>query len=897
MKYKFTVIEILLITCCFLSFKNSLAQQVRLSGTITDSLDVYLQNANILFFPDQTSEKIKFSITDARGNYEVKLTAGVLYVMEISYLGYTPYKDSILFTQDTVKDIVLTPSSQTLEEIVLTERTPVKIREDTITYRPEKFLTGEERKLRDVLKRLPGIEVDRAGNVTVNGKAVTKLLVDGKTFFTGDEKLGVNNIPADVIDEIEALDNYNEVSFLKGLSDSEQLALNIKLKDGKKKFAFGELEAGGGIEDRYLLHPTLFYYSPKTSVNLIGDLNNIGKKSFTTQDYINFEGGFARLSDDPSAYFKLYNDEFAQFLSQRDFIFNRNNFGALSLNQKLAANLDLSAYTILSSGNVQTRQENNITYLNQQNLDEQRLTTVENDIFFSLTKASLRHIGEENLDINYEVFLKTNRGEARSSLESFTTEENTFLNQESIPTSSDITQKISVNKQFSLKHTTSLNLSHKYIDADTRGQWDFNRPIFTGLIPLEETANSISLSTQQKDKGHDINLNIKHYWVLHRFHHIYPEAGVRYIDQQYDTEDAQRIGTQINDFTTAGFNNDLDYRLSDTYAGFQYKAKAGKFILKPGLFYHYYDWKIDQINTTLRKTGKTVVLPQLSIDWDLNSAHKVKLRYNLNARFGQASQLANRLRLRSFNQVFGGNERLENELYHSARLTYSRFSLFKGTFFNAGLFYTNRLQSIRNNTIIEGINQINTLILTSLPENDYRANVLLTKILGDYKLKARSNASLSDYSRIINNSVQDFQSLNYSYSLGVETSFKNAPNIEFSWNQSFNSFQSSTTTTNFTQINPAVNLEYRFLKDFVLNADYNFTYYENRSLNQINRFSLGNSSLLYAQEDSPWTYTLAVDNVFDTRFRNENSFNQFLVNDSRTFIQERTILLKVAYGF
>lgn len=331
--------------------------------------------------------------------------------------------------------------------------------------------------------------------------------------------------------------------------------------------------------------------------------------------------------------------------------------------------------------------------------------------------------------------------------------------------------------------------------------------------------------------------------------------------------------------------------------GFQYKAKAGNFIFKPGIFYHYYDWKIDQVATELRQTGKTVILPELKVDWNIANAHSVKLSYNLNVKFGEASQFANRLRLASFNQVFQGNSRLENELYHSARLTYLKSSLFKGHFFNASVNYINRLESIRNETIINGINQINTVVVTSLPENSFQGRFQYSKILADYKFKIGSAASFSDYSRNINTILQDFTSQNYSYNLGISTRFKQAPNIDFTWSQVFNSFQSNTTTTNFTQINPSINLEYRFFKDFVINTDYNFTYYENKSQNQINRFSIGNASLIYAQEDSPWSFTLAINNIFDTRFRNENSFNQFLINDTRTFIQERTSLFKIAYGF
>ena len=687
------------------------------------------------------------------------------------------------------------------------------------------------------------------------------------------------------------------MAFLKGLSDSEQLALNIKLKDGKKKFAFGELEAGSDLEDRYTVHPTLFYYSPKTSINAIGDFNNVGKKAFTTQDYINFEGGFSRLTEDPSAYFRLFNDEFSQFLSQSDFVFNRNNFGALSLNQKLTSSLDLSAYSILSGGSIQSRQENNLTYFSDLNLDETRTTTQDNEVFFSLNKASLRYIGKQDVDIKYELFVKTNTGRGTTNIDSFTALDSTFVNQINRPTSVDFTQKLSVNKRFSRKHTTSVNTSYKYLDSDSRNNWQFNQAIFTEAIPLDSSQENILLNQNRANQLNEFKLNVKHYYLLHRFHHLYPEAGINRIYQNYRTLDEQETTTGTIDFTSNGFNNNIQLGLTESYAGLQYKAKAGKFIFKPGLFFHYYDWDITQSNETLRNTGKPVVLPQLQVDWELNSAQKVKLKYNLLSQFGEASQFANRLRLQSFNQLFSGNAFLENELYHRANLTYSKFSLFKGNFFNAGFNYTRRLQSIRSTTALEGIDQINTLILTSLPESTYAANGLFTKLLGNYKIKLGSNGSLSKYSRSINALQQDFTSLNYGYEVEGETRFKNAPNVTVGWRHRFSDFEGGTSTTNFTTINPYITLEYRFFKDFVLSSDYNFTYFENRARNEINRFSIGNASVLYNKEDSPWTITLEATNVFYTRSRNSSSFSQFLVSDTRTFIQPRIVLLKLGYRF
>ena len=873
------------------------AQTYNVSGNVKDTLNVPLENTNVLAIPLSQNSKIKFSITDANGKYQLKLTKDQTYSIEISYLGYQKITDTLTLNQDTIKNYVLIPSNQSLEEIIITERIPVKVREDTITYRVDKFTDGRERKLRDVLKKLPGIEIDRDGNATVNGKAVTKLLVDGKEFFTGDEKLGVNNIPADVIDEVVALDNYNEVAFLKGLSDSEQLALNIKLKDGKKKFAFGDIEAGGGIEDRYVIHPTLFYYSPKTSVNVIGDFNNTGEKEFTVQDYLNFEGGFSRFGEDPAAYFNLFRDDFARFLQQQDFVFNRNNFGALSLSQELTQTIRLDAYSIVSANTLETQVENDLIYLTETSPDENRITTQDNSLVFSINKLQLRHSGSNNLDIKYEAFLKTNTADGVTNLLSQTIEDTTSVNTVSQPESIDFTQKLAINKQFSRKHTSSFTTSYKWAVNENTNNYLFNQAVFSNQIPfIDQGTSFFNLDQTTENRISDLKVNLKHYWVLHRFHHIYPEAGVNILNQEYDTTDSQLVDNGENSFFNAGFNNEVVFDLVESYAGLTYKAKAGQFIFKPALFYHYYDWSISQFNTQLRDSGKPVLLPRVDIDWEIKSSEKLRFRYRFSSQFAEASQLANRLRLTSFNRLFTGNQDLENQLSQRVSLSYSKFSLFKGIFFNAGVSYSNRPRTIRNTTVIDGIDQINTLFLSTLPENTYSINAAFTKQLDKYRLTASGNTSFSDYSRIINDGQQDFNANVYTYSLSGKTSYDKGLNFELGLRQSFNSFNGSATTENrFTQIDPYFNIEYTFWKDFTFTTDYTFTYYENRNLNQINRFQTANAALLYHKESSLWSFELKATNVFDIDLRNQNSISQFLISDTRTFIQPRILLLKVSY--
>ncbi|WP_445159352.1 TonB-dependent receptor, partial [Mesohalobacter salilacus] len=855
-----------------------------------------IPNTNIIATPLAEDANITFAISSLQGEYKLKLQHNMSYQIAITHLGFKKITDTIKLTQDRVKNYTLYESTETLEEILIKAEMAVIVKEDTITYRTDQFKTGEERKLRDVLKKLPGIEVDRAGNVTVNGKPVTKLMVDGKEFFTGDEKLGVNNIPADAVDEVEALDNYSEVAFLKGLEDSDRMALNIKLKEGKKKFAFGDVEVGGGHEDRYIIHPTLFYYSPKTAVNVIGDFNNIGKKSFSVQDYVNFEGGFAQAINDPSGFFNLYRDDFAQFLSETDFVFSKNDFGAGSISQEVFKNTTFDAYSIVNKGKMRTRTSILNEYLATDTADEQRELTSEETTIFSINKLKLSYDNFDDTDIKYNALLKTSDADGVNQTNSTTENTNQFINTTQSPNSTSFIQEVSANKQFSYKHTTSLNTKYQIKRQSNTVDWLFNQPVFSGIITFIDEGEEFNLLQNTRERSNLLRLNLKHYWVLDNFNHIYPIAGLNYFNSDYDNTDAQILNDgSLNSFESAGFNNAIDYRLLDAYGGFQYKFKIGDFIGKPGLVVHNYNWKVDQMNTSIADNQKTVLLPEVDLEYKANSSKKLSLKYNLISNFGNAQQYANRLRLLSFNSLSRGSEDLENQLYHRLRLRYFNFNMFKGVTLSTGFSYTKRERSIRSRTEIEGIDQVNTLFYTDLPENSYNLNFMYSKRLGKWHLSLSTSASLRDYIRIINEAETDFDSQNLNYDLKAETRFKDWPNFEFGFSQTFNTLNSDNFDNEFMQIQPYVFVEYDFLKDFLFKFDYRYNYFENRAQNTFNRFEIGSTSLEYWKEGSAWSFQLGIDNLFDVQFKQENSVSNFLASDRSIFIQPRTVVFSVIY--
>ena len=225
------------------------SQSVRFDGFIQDEQKNPLEMANIMAVNSATKAMDSYGITNDKGKFQLTLKPNTSYSIKVSYLGMKS-KEITISTQSAniVQNIVMDDAGIELQGVEIVREMPVSIKGDTIVYNADSFKSGTEKKLEDVLKKLPGVEVNADGEIEVEGKKVSKLMVEGKDFFDGDTKLGVKNIPADAIDKIQVLRNYNEIGALKGLgNDQDNVAMNIKLKEGKKNFWFGDVTAGTGV--------------------------------------------------------------------------------------------------------------------------------------------------------------------------------------------------------------------------------------------------------------------------------------------------------------------------------------------------------------------------------------------------------------------------------------------------------------------------------------------------------------------------------------------------------------------------------------------------------------------------------------------------------------------------
>ena len=247
--------RILIILSIVVLSRTAVAQETfEFTGHVVDSLQAPIELANVVAIENASGAVASFAVSDAEGFFLLKLQHDQSYTIKASFVGYetteVPLEDPGK-TQLPFK-LELRSSTTQLEDLHFVEEMPITISGDTITYSADAFTKGNERKLEDVLEALPGFDVDKNGEIKVQGKKVERVLVEGKEFFEGDTKLAAENIPADAVDKVQVLTNFNDIAPLGQLnSDNDRIALNIQLQEDKKNFVFGDVEGGLGPDQRY----------------------------------------------------------------------------------------------------------------------------------------------------------------------------------------------------------------------------------------------------------------------------------------------------------------------------------------------------------------------------------------------------------------------------------------------------------------------------------------------------------------------------------------------------------------------------------------------------------------------------------------------------------------------
>ncbi|MEM9143077.1 MAG: carboxypeptidase regulatory-like domain-containing protein [Bacteroidota bacterium] len=885
--------------------------QIALRGVVRDSLNEPLELANVIAINQATNGLESYGITDTKGAYKLKLGKNGNYKIQISYVGMKTYTE-ILTTQevDLTKDFTL-EADNVLDEVEVIHKMPIRIKGDTLIYDADSFQNGSERKLEDIVEKLPGVEINEDGQIEVEGKVVNKLMVNGKDFFDGDTKLATQNIPAKAVDKIQVLRNYSEVGQLSGVTNNQDnVAMNIKLKKGKENFWFGTVMAGAGAspnDELYVVQPKLFYYSPKYSLNFIGDLNNTGEASLSRRDIRGFGGGFRAPSRSSGTSIDL-GDNSLNFLTTQGNAQNiENKLASGNFSYSPKETLDLSGFLILNSSRTRSRETSFIQYTDPE-LGIPDEATEQNSNERSdqgLLKLSASYQPNANNQLDYDILARiSNDSQDQNLLSSVVgnTDQIDEVTPYSINQNLNYYYTLDENNIFALEAQHLLKNEDPFYNAVL-----INNP--GGPDAYDATANALGLNTSLDNyslgqnrtiKSNQLDAKLDYYHILNAKSNLNFTFGLILSRQEFDSNIFQFLddGTVFDPTPTIneGRNtNDTEYTFSDTYLGVHYRLKAGIFTLTPGFSVHAYGNTNTQFGTTYTDNFFRF-LPDFETRVQFKSSESLTFRYNMNNQFTDITRLAQGLVLNSFQNIQFGEPTLQNALSHNLSLFYNSFNLFNYTNVFARVSYANNIDQIRSLTNFENVIRTSTFFNSDFADESLDFSGRIQRTFG--KIRASFSTGFT-YSKI-NQFIQGQRSLNEGYTQryapGIRTNFKEAPNVDLNYRYYITNNNQGGRDTKFVTQAPSIGLDAYIWKALTFRTEYSYT---NQDLGDGNSqsFQEWDASLSYRKDrDAKWEYELKASNLLDIDSRVRNSANNLSVFTSETFIQPRFVTFRFIYS-
>ena len=894
----------------------SFSQNIRFEGIIQDTNKQPLEMANVMAMNQDSKAMDGYAITNDKGRFVLNLKPNTTYSIKLSYLGMQNKEITITTQSENItQNIMMESGGIDLEGVEIIREMPVSIKGDTIVYNADSFKTGTERKLEDILKKLPGVEVNADGEVEVEGKKVTKLMVEGKDFFDGDTKLGVKNIPADAIDKIQVLRNYNENSILKGVENNQDnLAMNIKLKSGKKNFWFGDVNAGGGMDDnntfdRFVINPKLFYYNPKYSINVISNFNNIGELPLTVQDYFKFTGGFRNMMSKGGSSFNVSSNNLGISLLRN----NRakeidTKFGATNFSYNPTKSWTLSGFGIVSSSATDTETITSTNFL-RPNSTEVASTQNTNQVAhqnsnLALIKLSSLYKPNTNFQMDYDILSRFSKQDEDNSLLREVIDENNNSNTENI-LSNKTQNPITINQNLSFyytptsKHIFAYEMQHMYQEEDPFYNANLQTQPFN-LSGYISGQNRNDINQERFVKTNKLDTKLDYYYMLTPKSNINVTLGNTNSYQNFNSRIFQILDNEtVNDLDNPENTNDVTYKFNDAFIGFHYKLLKGKFTFTPGFSIHNYSLDNEQLSSNY-KLNFSRILPDFLAIYQIKKAETLTYNFSYNNNFSDINNLAEGFVLNNYNSLSKGNRMLENSIQQSHSLRYFKYNMFNFENITAFASYNRSVDAIKNRALFNNVNQV------SSPFNSQFADESISGVLRYgrsffkfYKASLSANVNWSKFNNIQVDRVtlQDVfitnESFTQNYNLSASTNFKKLPNIELGYGYSVNQYPNDTFFTD----RPNVKLDYFFLKSFSFVSEYEYFHYYNNDKSVENEYDFLSASLIYQKtKASHLEYKVSVTNLLNTKVLKDNSFSQFSTSDSQYTIQPRYLIFTLKYN-
>jgi hypothetical protein len=867
-------------------------QSIIFSGTISDEDLEKLSFANIIIKPQSDSETIRLIYSNNAGEFQTELTKDYLYDIVISYLGYQTDTFSIFAERDIKKHIILKVQSNVIDIVeIKADAYPIVIKEDTTIYNVVDFTTGNEQRLKDIISKLPGLEVDAKGGVYYKGNRVKKIYIENNPFFGGNSKMAVEYFPANAVEKIEVHENYNEVAFRKDNLDDNDLAINVKLKANKKELVFGELSAGTNLGKRYKVHPNIFYYTKHTNINFIGDINNIGTNALTFEDIIQFEGGISKFMQKGNSFLKSINNSLT-LLPLTDFVNKKDLFGGLNLFQKLSSKIKMTGFSMYNDNNIDQKTQTNQSIVTGDNTVaiQDNIINERNNARVWLHKVTMDYI-RNNTEHATVVFSYKNNAENRISGQKIKNILNqNFILQENQNTFSNFNISGEYHKKITEKYNASIYFSSDRMKNYKNNFWSSEVPLFQNIFS-DETYKIY----QNTDKMSEVNVvTVENNLKINRKNRI--KAILKYSDvsMMYHTLDKDSLNKVLPDYKNQTFANSINQNIATYEVNVRHLVGTSTNNINYGVNVTKFNQNTNFPSTNLCNDD-VIFQPVIELKSQINKVGQINLNYSYDITFPDIAFFQQGWVTQSFNTISSSTPVFMLIEGHRIDFGISRNSMIKGhsTGISANFFKSSK--GIVNQSTFESFVQTNNQLFTSNPLQRLNSRVyyhkknrnahFMTHIQYNYSDQLQSVNGLSF--RAVSSNITHFLETRKSWKL-VEITAGN--NINIGW------YNARNVTNKSFRLSPYLKTNITLSKNIKISINHKSEFIHTRQSGS-NLFHNMDGSLDFSFLEKPLSFHFEAYNVFNQNQKIYNFGDSFFIIENQVNIQPRIILFSLKYKF
>lgn len=875
-------------------------------------------SATISVLDKKDSSLVTFTMTDNSGLFELKGIPIGQYRLLISHVNY--HNNNIFFTiSDSSRNIDLgnismSDKNKVLQEVVVTnEDPPITMINDTVQYNAGSFKTAPNANVEQLLKKLPGVKVDKDGTVTAQGEKVNRVLVDGKEFFGNDPKIATRNLPADAVDKVQVYDKQSDQAQLTGFEDGNyEKTINLKLKKDKKKGVFGKITAGAGDKERYEGRFNVNSFKGARQFSVIGMGNNTNAEGFSFMDMLNFTGALSQLRQAAGGGGMMNiqisgDDALAMGLNP----YGKNGIntiwgGGLNYNNIIGNKLDWQSNYFYSRNNPSSR-----THTFRQNIFKDA-TTFNDEYSYS---NSLTNSHRLNLNLLYQIdsfhslrfvpsiSYQTSRNKSGTDYRSFR-EDGTTINEgfsDNITNNKGYTFKndLIFRKKFRHKgRTLSLSLQTSLNASDGDGS------LYSMIGYHDDAGNLLAnrILNQQNTTESDVrgySARVVYTEPLWRRSLLELSAGKsdsKSISEKitYDYNDLSKQYDVFNDSLSNNFENKYGY----TNGGVRIRTQRAKYNYSVGVTWQKAELEgmiISGIKDSMIAKTFHNFLPNASFRYNFSRFRSLSINYSTNTNQPSMSQLQPVPDVTNPLYIREGNPDLKQEYSHAFRTNLNLLSPYK----NKNFFFFFTLMTTRNKIVnydsvnlatgvrrtrpinVNGVYMLNGSISYSMPVRFLKAT-----------LELRTQSSYNHTRAFINSVGNTIKALTIGPEIRLDMNPNDKINIglgtNFNYNKTHYSVQSILNTTYFSQeYNTSV--DWQLPKNFFLSTEFTYTINSRRAEGFNTNIPIWNASIskqflkFNRGELKLSAYDLLNRNVSITRTSNQNYIEDREVNTLRRF--------------